>query len=76
MLQKIHKKICLYCKNDFDAYDKRRKFCSTICANRNNKMFGEKNPKAKNRKFRKEIGRKHSEETKKKISESLKNNLI
>jgi len=52
MLQKTHKKECLYCEKIFYAYDKRRRFCSNQCANRKNKMFGNKNPKVQSRRWR------------------------
>ena len=49
---KTHKVICLNCKKEFYHIDNRRKFCSSLCANRHNKMLGEDNPKCKSRRWR------------------------
>jgi len=52
----LHKRKCPYCKKIFYHIDNRRKYCSSLCSNRNNRMFGEDNPKAKKREFHLENG--------------------
>ena len=51
----LHKKNCKYskCKKEFFSVDNRRIYCSRLCSNNDTKLFGEKNPKAKKRKWHK-----------------------